>query len=106
VAKVTDLWLDYRHIGVLAEANRQRPVLDPETVSIESDVPASEKSRHERKPATMHRTHQFLTRRALIALLGIFMLPLGGAAWAQNAQGTIVGRVTDPSGAAVVGPIR
>ncbi len=51
----------------------------------------------------MHWTHQFRTRRALIALLGSFMLLFGGLARAQNAQGTIVGHVTDPSGAAVDG---
>ncbi|HET7346754.1 MAG TPA: carboxypeptidase-like regulatory domain-containing protein, partial [Acidobacteriaceae bacterium] len=37
------------------------------------------------------------------ALLALLMLLVSGAAWAQNAQGTIVGHVTDPSGAIVPG---
>ncbi|MGA8909582.1 MAG: carboxypeptidase-like regulatory domain-containing protein [Acidobacteriaceae bacterium] len=45
----------------------------------------------------------FRMRCALTALLGIFLLLPGSAAWAQNAQGTIVGHVTDPSGAAIAG---
>lgn len=51
----------------------------------------------------MHSTQLFCTRCALIALLGILTLLPAGVAWAQNAQGTIVGGVTDPSGAAVSG---
>ena len=49
----------------------------------------------------MQLTQLFRTRCALIALLGISILYLGGAAVAQNAQGTIVGHVTDSTGAAV-----
>lgn len=51
----------------------------------------------------MQLTQLFRTRCALIALLGISILYLGGAAVAQNAQGTIVGHVTDSTGAAVAG---
>ncbi len=51
----------------------------------------------------MHSIQMLRKWCALIAVLGILMLLPGSAAWAQNAQGTIVGHVTDPSGAVVAG---
>jgi hypothetical protein len=48
----------------------------------------------------MHSILPIRTRCAITALFGIFFL-LPALASAQNAQGTIVGHVTDPSGAAV-----
>ncbi len=42
-------------------------------------------------------------RYALVILLGVLLLVPAGAMWAQNAQGTIVGHVTDPSGAVIAG---
>jgi Carboxypeptidase regulatory-like domain len=39
----------------------------------------------------------------LFVLLGIALLLPARGAWAQNAQGTIVGHVTDPSGAVIAG---
>jgi len=42
-------------------------------------------------------------RYVLLVLLGIGLLLPAHATWAQNAQGTIVGHVTDPSGAVIAG---
>jgi hypothetical protein len=42
-------------------------------------------------------------RYVLLVLLGIALLIPARAAWAQNAQGTIVGHITDPSGAVIAG---
>lgn len=53
----------------------------------------------------MHRTHRApLVRFAQMAILGLALWLMGTLpGWAQNAQGTILGHVVDPSGAAVVG---
>ena len=50
----------------------------------------------------MHSIPQFRMRWALTALLSLCIL-IPSSLWAQNAQGTIVGHVTDSSGAAVAG---
>ncbi|HTW49938.1 MAG TPA: carboxypeptidase-like regulatory domain-containing protein [Acidobacteriaceae bacterium] len=42
-------------------------------------------------------------RYVLLVLLGIGLLFPSRAVWAQNAQGTIVGHITDPSGAVIAG---
>lgn len=41
--------------------------------------------------------------RMLVAVLAVLLLTPAASLWGQNAQGTIVGHVTDPSGAAVSG---
>ncbi len=46
-------------------------------------------------------TQMFRMRRALVAMLAILLLLPAAYLWGQNAQGTIVGHVTDPSGAVV-----
>jgi len=52
----------------------------------------------------MHPSIQmFRMQRALVALLAILLLLPAASLWGQNAQGTIVGHVTDPSGAVVSG---
>ena len=43
----------------------------------------------------------FRGRWGVAALLAALMLLPARAAWTQNAQGTIVGHVTDPSGAVI-----
>ncbi len=94
------MWLDYGHIGVVTEAKPQRRCSGKEQCP-SLDVPC------ERTPVTkgtiMHSIQMLRKWCALIAVLGILMLLPGSAAWAQNAQGTIVGHVTDPTGAVVSG---
>lgn len=48
-------------------------------------------------------TQLFRMQRALVALLAILLLLPAASLWGQNAQGTIVGHVADPSGAAISG---
>ncbi|MGB6133382.1 MAG: carboxypeptidase-like regulatory domain-containing protein [Acidobacteriaceae bacterium] len=48
-------------------------------------------------------TQMFRMQRALVALLAVILLLPVASLWGQNAQGTIVGHVTDPSGAIVPG---